>query len=99
MTAQPSALLRDLGWIWPLSAGVGSRLAVRRVHRISDRRARGDRLPSSSDLGNRLSFGWGGLAIGILGGAIFVPALRMPMPTERVIAAVTHTPQDKPTRA
>jgi amino acid transporter len=51
------------------------------------------------DFGNGLgvlTLGWGALAVAILSCAIYVLALRVRLPTDRVVAAIRHTPRDQP---
>jgi hypothetical protein len=46
-----------------------------------------------------LGLGWGALAVTALSCAIYVLAMRVRLPQERVIAAITQAPRDEPPKA
>jgi hypothetical protein len=54
------------------------------------------------DFGNGLDvlgLGWGALAIAVLSCAIYAFAIRVRLPTERVIVSITQAPRDEPPKA
>jgi amino acid transporter len=46
-----------------------------------------------------LGLGWGALAVTALSSAIYVLAMRVRLPQDRVVAAITHAPRDEPPKA